>query len=94
MYRVNIWDMRITVMKTLTYMFWIAIMAVLYYETEVIIRSASLYIVSTARLEQIDETGIDLCIRLPGIAFYGVCIRLSSILRCHMGLWQRCLCRA
>lgn len=53
------------------YLFWIIIMAVLYYEVEVIIRSISLYIVSMARMEQIEEAGLELCMKLPGIAFYG-----------------------
>ena len=39
---------------------------------EVIIRSISLYIISTARMEQLEDAGITLCMKLPGIAFYGV----------------------
>lgn len=54
------------------YLFWVALMAILYYEMEVIIRSVSLYTVSMARMEQLEEAGIDLCMKLPGIAFYGV----------------------
>ena len=48
------------------YCFWTLIMAVLYYEMEVIIRSVSLYIVSAARMEQLEDAGIDLCMKLPG----------------------------
>ena len=47
-------------------------MEILYYEMEVMIRSISLYTVSMARMEQLEEAGIDLCMKLPGIAFYGV----------------------
>lgn len=65
-------DMRLTFAKTASYLFWLIIMAVLYYEMEVIIRSASLYVVSMARMEQLEEAGIDLCMKLPGIAFYGI----------------------
>lgn len=54
------------------YCFWVGIMAVLYYEMEVLVRSISLYIVSTARMEQLEEAGIDLCMKLPGTVFYGV----------------------
>lgn len=53
-------------------LFWIALMEILYYEMEVMIRSISLYTVSMARMEQLEEAGIDLCMKLPGIAFYGV----------------------
>ena len=55
-----------------SYLFWLALMQVLYYELEVIIRSVSLYIVSTARMEQLENAGISLCMKLPGIAFYGI----------------------
>lgn len=58
--------------KIAAYVFWIVIMGVLYYEMEVLIRSASLYIVSMARMEQIEEAGIDLCMKLPGITLYGI----------------------
>lgn len=53
------------------YLFWLAVMQILYYEMEVLIRSISLYIVSTARMEQLEDAGISLCMKLPGIAFYG-----------------------
>lgn len=53
------------------YLFWLAVMQILYYEMEVLIRSISLYIVSTARIEQLEDAGISLCMKLPGIAFYG-----------------------
>lgn len=64
--------MKLTIIKVAAYLFWIILMAILYYEMEVIIRSFSLYIVSMARMEQIEEAGIDLCMKLPGIAFYGI----------------------
>lgn len=54
------------------YLFWLIIMLILYYEMSVLIRSVSLYIVSMARVDQIEEVGIDLCMKLPGIAFYGM----------------------
>lgn len=63
---------KLAITKVAAYLSWIILMAVLYYEMEVIIRSFSLYIVSMARMEQIEEAGIDLCMKLPGIAFYGV----------------------
>lgn len=54
------------------YVFWVAVMGILYYEMEVLMRSASLYIVSMARMEQLEEACIDLCMKLPGIAFHGI----------------------
>ena len=58
--------------QILKYLFWIVIMAILYYDMEVIIRSISLYIVSMARMEQIEDASINLCMKLPGTALYGV----------------------
>ena len=58
--------------QILVYLFWIVIMSVLYYDMEVLIRSISLYVVSMARMEQMEEAGIDLCMKLPGTAFYGI----------------------
>lgn len=62
----------LTVAKITTYMFWLILMEILYYEMEVMIRSISLYVVSMARMDQIEEAGIDLCMKLPGIALYGI----------------------
>lgn len=65
-------NMIIKIGNILAYCFWVFIMTILYYEVEVIIRSVSLYIVSTARLDQLEDAGITLCMKLPGIAFYGI----------------------
>lgn len=71
-YGVNRLNLKLTAARTAAYVFWIMIMAILYYEVEVLIRSVSLYIVSMARMEQVEIAGLDLCMKLPGIAFYGV----------------------
>lgn len=72
LYGVRLSGIRVSAAKAAGYMFWILVMAALYYDLEVLIRSVSLYLVSMARLEQIEEASIDLCMKLPGIAFYGV----------------------
>lgn len=56
----------------LAYLFWLLIMAALYYEMEVLVRSISFYVISNARMEQLEEACLDLCMKLPGIAFYGI----------------------
>lgn len=65
-------DMTLSAARTVSYLFWLMLMEILYYEMEVIIRSVSLHVVSMARMEQLEEAGIDLCMKLPGIALYGV----------------------
>lgn len=71
-YGINALPVKPTGEKAASYLFWVVIMAVLYYELSVIIRSFSLYVASMARMEQMEEAGIDLCMKLPGIAFYGI----------------------
>ena len=71
-YGVNILDITPGVTQILIYIFWILVMEILYYDMAVITRSVPLYIVSMARMEQIEEAGLDLCMKLPGIAFYGI----------------------
>ncbi len=54
------------------YIFWLAVMEILYFEMEVIIRALTFFFVTDARLSQLEEAGIELCMKLPGIAFYGI----------------------
>lgn len=47
-------------------------MTILYYEMEVIIRSLAFYVVSTDKLEMLEDAGLSLCMQLPGTIFYGI----------------------
>lgn len=58
--------------ETAAYCFWVFWMILLYYDLEIIIRSIAFFTFSTARIEQLEGTGIELCMQLPGIAFYGI----------------------
>lgn len=71
-YGIHISHIRLTVAAAAGYWFWLIIMTVLFYDMEVILRLVSLYVVSMARMEQLEVAGLDLCMKLPGIAFYGV----------------------
>ncbi len=71
-----IYGMRMTeyeyqISKIAAYCFWVLVMEILYYEMEVLFRAASLFLITNARLEQIEEAGISLCMKVPGIALYG-----------------------
>ena len=54
-----------------SYMFWLILMTILYYELEVIIRSVCFFIISNANITKIEEAGLELCMKIPGIVFYG-----------------------
>lgn len=69
---VSITEAEFGIIEVLSYVFWLAVMNVLYYEMMVIIRSISFYIISTARIEQLEEVCLELCMQLPGTAFYGI----------------------
>lgn len=71
-YGIHTADLQLNVKKVLCYLFWILLMQVFYYDMEVLIRSIAFYTISTARMEQLEEACLDLCMKLPGIAFYGI----------------------
>lgn len=54
------------------YFGWIIIMTILYYDMMVLMRSVCFYLVTNARLEQLEDAALELCRKLPGIAFYGI----------------------
>lgn len=54
------------------YLGWVALMIVLHYDMMVLIRCVCFFLVTNARLEQLEEAALDLCMKLPGIAFYGI----------------------
>lgn len=56
----------------ISYCFWVFIMQLLHYDLSVLIRSLSFYIISTAKLEQLEGACIELCMQLPGTVYYGV----------------------
>lgn len=56
----------------LGYCFWVLIMQLLHYDLSVLIRSISFYVISTAKLEQLEGACIELCMQLPGTVYYGV----------------------
>ena len=71
-YGINLVNIQITIEKIVVYVFWIIVMSILFYELEVIIRSISFFVISNSSITRIEEAGLELCMQLPGIAFYGV----------------------
>ena len=56
----------------LLYLGWLAVMILLHYDMMVLIRSVCFYLVTNAKLEQLEDAALELCMKLPGIAFYGI----------------------
>lgn len=65
-------NVRIRAGNVLAYVFWVVVMEILYYEMEVLMRAISFYVISNVRVIQLEDACLDLCMKLPGIAFYGV----------------------
>lgn len=61
-----------TVGTVVGYIVSIILMTILWYEMEVIIRTISFYIVSTANVTRLEETGLELCMKVPGVALKGI----------------------
>ncbi len=65
-------ELRIETGIVLSYLFWVVLMCILYYEMEIIFRSISFFLISTAKMEQLESACLELCMQLPGTVFYGV----------------------
>ena len=65
-------DIAVTLPNVLGYMVSVAMMTVLFYELEVIIRSLAFFSISSEGVLQIEINGLDLCMQIPGTVFYGV----------------------
>ena len=66
------WKQTISVGQVISYMFWVSLMLILYYEMEVIVRCISFFVISTKRINQLEDVCLELCMKLPGISFKGI----------------------
>ena len=71
-YGVALSHIELTVIIILKYAVGIFLMTILWYEMEVIIRALTFFIGSTSSIGRIEEAGIDLCMKVPGIALKGI----------------------
>lgn len=53
----------------MSYLFWVLLMTVLWYEVELLIRLMSFFVVSSASLIQVEEVGLEMCMQIPGVVF-------------------------
>lgn len=54
------------------YIIFIILMAILYYDMEVIIRTIPFFVVSATNVERLEGAAFDLCMRVPGVLFKGI----------------------
>lgn len=64
--------MRFSYANIIGYLFMVFLMTVLYYDMELLIRCCAFFVFSVNNLVKIESTAIDLCLKIPGIAFSGI----------------------
>lgn len=62
----------VTLGNVIKYIYGVIIMTILWYEMEIIVRSLAFYVTSTTNITRLEEAGIDLCMKIPGVVFKGV----------------------
>lgn len=71
-YGIHTGGIRPEVRHVAAYLLWVLLMAVLYYDMEVLMRSLAFYVTSTSRMDQLEDACLELCMKLPGTALYGI----------------------
>lgn len=71
-YGIHVGGMRPEGRHVTAYLLWVLLMAVLYYDMEVLMRSLAFYVASTSRMDQLEEACLEFCMKLPGTALYGI----------------------
>lgn len=71
-YGVSLQGMVIDAGTVMQYILFIMLMAILYYDLELIIRTIPFFVISASSIERVENAALDLCMRVPGVLFKGV----------------------
>ncbi|MDD5937023.1 MAG: ABC-2 family transporter protein [Clostridiales bacterium] len=71
LYGIQINNIQIPFTNGICYVILMFGMLILYYDIEVIIRTISFFTISTNSMMKIEDTGLELCMKLPGTVMYG-----------------------
>lgn len=71
-YGVQTGGVQVTFAASAGYAALVLLMTILYYDMELMLRSAAFFTYSVTNLVKIENTAIELCLKIPGTAFYGV----------------------
>lgn len=64
--------MSLSYTKVIGYFAMVLLMTILFYDMELLLRCFAFFVFSVNNLMKIENTAIDLCMKIPGIAFYGI----------------------
>lgn len=71
-YGVYLANIYVSFVTLILYILFIILMAVLYYDLEVIIRTIPFFVISANGIEKLEEAAMNLCMRVPGVLFNGI----------------------
>lgn len=71
-YGLSLTEIKVSAAIVLLYTLFILLMAVLYYDMEVIIRTIPFFVISATSVERLEAAAMDLCMRVPGVLFRGI----------------------
>ena len=71
-YGLRISEITLSISTLVSYIFWVILMELLYYEMAVLVRSITFYVLSNNRMTQLEDALLSMCFQVPGIAFYGI----------------------
>lgn len=64
--------MSLSYAKVIGYLVMVLLMTILLYDMELLLRCFAFFVFSVNNLMKIENTAMDLCMKIPGIAFYGI----------------------
>lgn len=70
-YGVSLQGMVINAGTVMLYILFIILMAILYYDMELIIRTVPFFVISASSIERLEGATLELCMRVPGVLFKG-----------------------
>lgn len=71
-YGVYLANTYVSFVTLILYILFIILMAVLYYDLEVIIRTIPFFVISANGIEKLEEAAMNLCMHVPGVLFNGI----------------------
>lgn len=71
-YGISLVGISVSTGTLLLYILFIILMAILYYDMEVIIRTIPFFVISATSIERLEGAAMDLCMRVPGVLFNGI----------------------
>lgn len=68
-YGVTVGGFQIRMIHVVGYILFVLIMTLLFYDLEVMLRTTAFFIISTTGILKLEEAGLDLCMKIPGVVF-------------------------